>query len=470
MKKLLSIIPIFFLLLTQLQIGTIYAKQILWKKEEAKITNFEYTPTIDYWYLGWIYTETSWKLRSIWYDYIYNENNYWRVILSNQEFTNLHSSILLAQCDDECNIYIRPFIVWENWETKYYNSSWSINWFHLTKYDWWNDFYLNNQILSRLDFGNVIPTSIQNSWLRTSNIGIWILWWLTIVWWVSVLLACSWDTITIECGLSIIPIEAIQATRYYGKTVKEIKKWVLWFNTKTKASSYLSHFGRSLWDTFLGVWRKLRNKFVNRFSSLSRDDLLLVERLNKKLTGDYINGLGDLVKKINDTSSFDSAKKLFIKGRLDKMNVNSRGEFVEAERVLQKNIDDTDKFIRSFDDGRYPRLLGGSSDGKSYEVLRSELGLLKHKEEWVIKKLIWTEVNPVDFIIQNWKIKFGVSHSSQDMANAKNVDYAWEIYTDSNWRITSINNNSGLVPVIVITFFIFSLKFLDIQKNISPIF
>ena len=93
------------------------------------------------------------------------------------------------------------------------------------------------------------------------------------------------------------------------------------------------------------------------------------------------------------------------------MNVNSRGEFVEAERVLQKNIDDTDKFIRSFDDGRYPRLLG-SSDGKSYEVLRSELGLLKHKEEWVIKKLIWTEVNPVDFIIQNWKIKFGVSHSS----------------------------------------------------------
>ena len=423
MKKLLSIIPIFFLLLTQLQIGTIYAKQILWKKEEAKITNFEYTPTIDYWYLGWIYTETSWKLRSIWYDYIYNENNYWRVILSNQEFTNLHSSILLAQCDDECNIYIRPFIVWENWETKYYNSSWSINWFHLTKYDWWNDFYLNNQILSRLDFGNVIPTSIQNSWLRTSNIGIWILWWLTIVWWVSVLLACSWDTITIECGLSIIPIEAIQATRYYGKTVKEIKKWVLWFNTKTKASSYLSHFGRSLWDTFLGVWRKLRNKFVNRFSSLSRDDLLLVERLNKKLTGDYINGLGDLVKKINATSSFDSAKKLFIKGRLELMD----------DDILKNNVDDVDKFIKSFDDGKYPILARAWSFSDGHYVDFSN-GRFIESDGSILD-------DSLDFIVQNRNIKFWFWHSA--LSWGKNVEFAGTISFWDNGLPYSWSNNSG---------------------------
>ena len=382
-------------------------------EEALEIVKFEYTPTIDYWYLGWIYTETSWELRSIWYDYIYNENNYWRVILSNQEFTNLHSSILLAQCDDECNIYIRPFIVWENWETKYYNSSWSINWFHLTKYDWWNDFYLNNQILSRLDFGNVIPTSIQNSWLRTSNIGIWILWWLTIVWWVSVLLACGWDTITIECGLSIIPIEAIQATRYYGKTVKEIKKWVLWFNTKTKASSYLSHFGRSLWDTFLGVWRKLRNKFVNRFSSLSRDDLLLVERLNKKLTGDYINGLGDLVKKINDTSSFDSAKKLFIKGRLELMD----------DDILKNNVDDVDKFIKSFDDGKYPNLKEIDTDWRVY-ILNYSNWKLRFSSNG--HNLWWEEINYI-LINENWvsRLIFWERHSFLSLW--KNVEYAWRV-------------------------------------------
>jgi len=107
-----------------------------------------------------------------------------------------------------------------------------------------------------------------------------------------------------------------------------------------------------------------------------------------------------------------------------------------SEEIYEKALKDPDSFKKSFDDGKYPKLLGSSSGWDNYDVLSSTNYL---------KDLNWdyidhTDIKPIDFILQNWELKFWSSHSH--ISKKKNVDYAWEIITDSTWKILSINNNS----------------------------
>jgi len=108
-----------------------------------------------------------------------------------------------------------------------------------------------------------------------------------------------------------------------------------------------------------------------------------------------------------------------------------------SSEILKQNLNNPDKYVSSFANWKYPKLLGSSKWWKIHNI--------SNRTDWLLRDNLWEKItsqeNPVDFIIQNWEIKFGSSHSW--ISKKKNVDYAWEIYTDSSWKIISINNNSG---------------------------
>jgi hypothetical protein len=70
---------------------------------------------------------------------------------------------------------------------------------------------------------------------------------------------------------------------------------------------------------------------------------------------------------------------------------------------------------------------------------------IQNTKDWILRneknEIITSKTYPIDYILQNWEIKFWSSHSY--FSNWKNIDFAWEIYTDTTWKIISINNNSG---------------------------
>lgn len=125
----------------------------------------------------------------------------------------------------------------------------------------------------------------------------------------------------------------------------------------------------------------------------------------------------------------DKSKRWFIMERLGKMD----------DAILTKNLDNVDGFIKSFQDGSYPVLM---SADEYWERL-----VLKNVW-WKIVDWYWNIISDrtkVDFIVTKWAewkdwIVFWTNHSF--LSDWKNVNYAWEIYFDSNWNITWWGNRS----------------------------
>jgi hypothetical protein len=107
-------------------------------KKELNITNLEYTKEVEKDYVWWLYFESTWDITKIWYDYIYSLEKYGNVEYDNKNWNNKHSVVLVQQCMDWCNFYIRPYIIWKNWKKKYHEYT-EYYGFKKIVYAWWNE-------------------------------------------------------------------------------------------------------------------------------------------------------------------------------------------------------------------------------------------------------------------------------------------------------------------------------------------
>ena len=101
--------------------------------------------------------------------------------------------------------------------------------------------------------------------------------------------------------------------------------------------------------------------------------------------------------------------------------------------ILKNNVDDVDKFIKSFDDGKYPTLGRVWLNGTRYDTIEYE------NWKFLFDGSTLRDEN-IDFIVQKWEVKFWFWHSY--ISWWKNIDFAWNIRFDSDGIPYSWSNNS----------------------------
>jgi hypothetical protein len=162
---------------------------------------------------------------------------------------------------------------------------------------------------------------------------------------------------------------------------------------------------------------------------ITKIDSVVVDLIKNLLNTKIVKLWTSYVKKFDELSvklvgKFDKAMQEHIIWRL---------AIIDDEVLLKKYLDNSDEFINSFKDGRYPVLSKPWTYSNWYYVWYKN-GIFINKDLSLLE-----DVN-YDFIVQNWEIKFWVWHSA--ISWWKNVDFAGTIHFDSNWIPYSWSNNS----------------------------